>query len=125
MLYCFWQALQQIIVGCGEAFRLHMTPELQDVIFRALLHQNRFVRETCYDILAVLCTLCSHKQLLEFSDSVAERLQDGLNENWSQVCNKSQNKPHNPCEFEFNKRPAKTPWLRCARCAFTAAAAIV
>ena len=69
------------------------------MIFRALLHQNRFVRETCYHILAELCMLCSHEQLLEFSDSIAERLQDGLNENWSQVCNKSQKKPHSPCGF--------------------------
>jgi len=76
-----------------------VTPELRDVIFRALLHQNRFVRETCYHILAELCMLCSHEQLLEFSDSIAERLQDGLNENWSQVCNKSQKKPHSPCGF--------------------------
>lgn len=93
----FWQVLQQVIVGCGETFRPHVTPELRDVIFRALLHQNRFVRETCYHILAELCMLCSHEQLLEFSDSIAERLQDGLNENWSQVCNKSQKKPHSPC----------------------------
>ena len=62
-----------------------MTPELLDVMFRALLHQNRFVRETCYHTLAALCALCSHEQLLGFSDRVAERLQDGLNENWSQV----------------------------------------
>ena len=77
--------LQQIIDGCGEAFGPYVTPELLDVLFRALLHQNRFVRETCYHILAALCVLCSHEQLLSFSDRVAERLQDGLNENWSQV----------------------------------------
>lgn len=78
--------LQQIIDGCGEAFRPHVSPEFLDVLFRALLHRNRFVRETCYHVLAALCTLCTHQQLLEFSDSVAQRLQDGLDENWSQVC---------------------------------------
>ena len=70
-----------------------MTPELLRVIFRALLHQNRFVRETCYHILAALCALCPHEQLLGFSDSAAQRLQDGLNENWSQVCNCNQLSP--------------------------------
>ena len=79
------QVLQQIINGCGVAFGPHVTPELLDVLFRALLHQNRFVRETCYHIMAALCALCAHAQLLGFSDSVADRLQDGLNENWSQV----------------------------------------
>ncbi len=79
------QVLQQIVDGCGEAFGPYVTPELLEVLFRALLHQNRFVRETCYHILAALCALCSHEQLLSFSDRVAERLQDGLNENWSQV----------------------------------------
>jgi hypothetical protein len=77
--------LQQIVEGCGDEFAPYMTPELRSVIFRALLHRNRFVRETCYYTLAALCALCSHAQLLEFASDVAERLQDGLNENWSQV----------------------------------------
>ena len=77
--------LQQIIEGCGEAFQPHVTQELQDVTFRALLHQNRFVRETCYHTLAALCALCTREQLLQFADTAAEHLQDGLNENWSQV----------------------------------------
>ena len=79
------QALQQIINGCGEAFQPHATPELRGVVLRALLHQNRFVRETCYHVLAALCALCSRPQLLEFTEAATERLQDGLNENWSQV----------------------------------------
>ena len=79
------QALQQIIDGCGEAFQPHATPELRGVILRALLHRNRFVRETCYHVLAALCALCSRPQLLDFADAASERLQDGLDENWSQV----------------------------------------
>ena len=62
-----------------------MTPELRGVILRALLHRNRFVRETCYHVLAALCALCSRAQLLEFADAASERLRDGLDENWSQV----------------------------------------
>ena len=78
--------MQQIIDGCGKAFSPHVTPELLGVLlFRALLHQNRFVRETCYHILAALCTLCTHEQLLGFAHSAVQRLQDGLDENWSQV----------------------------------------
>ena len=77
--------LQQIVEGCGNEFAPYVTPELRSVIFQALLHRNRFVRETCYHTLAALCALCSRAQLLQFASDAAERLQDGLNENWSQV----------------------------------------
>jgi hypothetical protein len=79
------QALQKIMEGCGAAFQPHVTPELRRLLFRALLHPNRFVRETGYHITATLCTLCAGPQLEAFAPEVAERLQDGLSENWSQV----------------------------------------
>lgn len=79
------QALQKIMEGCGAAFQPHVTPELRRLLFRALLHPNRFVRETGYHITATLCTLCAGPQLEAFAPEIAERLQDGLSENWSQV----------------------------------------
>ncbi|KAK9917751.1 hypothetical protein WJX75_007815 [Coccomyxa subellipsoidea] len=80
-----FKALQKIMEGCGAAFQPHVTPELRRLLFRALLHPNRFVRETGYHITATLCTLCAGPQLEAFAPEVAERLQDGLSENWSQV----------------------------------------
>ena len=79
------QAMQHIIEGCGEKFQPEATPELRDLIYRALLHPNRFVRETCYHILATLCRVCAGPELGGFANEVAVRLQDGLSENWSQV----------------------------------------
>jgi len=79
------QALQQIVEGCGGAFQAEATPQLRGLIFRALLHPNRFVRETAYHITAALCALATAPQLDDFSKDVAGRLQDGLSENWSQA----------------------------------------
>ncbi len=80
-----YQALRQIMEGCGERFRPHATPELRALLFRALLHPNRFVRETGYHITATLCTLCAGPELEAFARDAVERLQDGLSENWSQA----------------------------------------
>jgi hypothetical protein len=77
--------MQHIIEGCGDRFQPEVTPELRDLIYRALLHPNRFVRETCYLILATVCRVCSGPELEGIANEVAARLQDGLSENWSQV----------------------------------------
>eukprot|EP00884_Botryococcus_braunii_P015994 jgi/Botrbrau1/3078/Bobra.0070s0065.1 len=80
-----FKALQHIIEGCEDRFQPAVTPSLRDLIYRALLHPNRFVRETCYHILASLCRVCAGPELEGFAADVAEHLQDGLSENWSQV----------------------------------------
>ncbi len=79
------QALQQVMEGCGPSFKPHVTPTLRALLYRALLHPNRFVRETGYHILATVCRLCAGEELRGFGIEVAKRLQDGLCENWSQV----------------------------------------
>lgn len=71
--------------GCGAAFQAEATPQLRALIFHALLHPNRFVRETGYHMAAALCALAAGPRLDEFSEDVACRLQDGLSENWSQA----------------------------------------
>ena len=73
--------------GCGRAFGACVTPALRALLFRALLHPNRFVRERGYHILAALCVLCAGERLLcELAPDAVPRLQDGLSENWSQAC---------------------------------------
>ena len=80
------QALQQVVEGCGTAFRPCIGPELRTLLLRTLLHPNRFARETAYHVLAALFGLCGGAgELLEWGGAAAERLQDGLSENWSQV----------------------------------------
>jgi hypothetical protein len=79
------QAVLEVVEGCGDGFAPHVTPELRALLLRALLHPNRFVRETCYHITAAVCRLSAGPALRGFAQEVAERLQDGLSENWSQV----------------------------------------
>ncbi|KAK9823094.1 hypothetical protein WJX72_000228 [[Myrmecia] bisecta] len=80
-----YRALQQVMEGCGPAFKPHVILELRSLLYRSLLHPNRFVRETGYHILASVCRLCKGDELHAFGQEVANRLQDGLSENWSQV----------------------------------------
>lgn len=72
--------------GCGPAFAPCVTPELRALLFRTLLHPNRFARETGYHVLAAVCQLAAGGSLLGWAPAAVERLQDGLSENWSQVC---------------------------------------
>lgn len=53
---CF-RSLQSVIEGCGRAFNEHITQDLLDLIFQALNHTNRFVRETGYQLCASLVSL--------------------------------------------------------------------
>ena len=79
------QALQQVIEGCGAAFRACVTPGVRALLLRTLLHPNRFARETAYHTLAALFALSAGPALLAWGEPAAARLQDGLSENWSQV----------------------------------------
>lgn len=51
------RCLQSVIEGCGKAFNEHITQNLLDLIFQALNHTNRFVRETGYQLCASLVRL--------------------------------------------------------------------
>ena len=43
-----------MIDGCGPTFNAHIDQELLDLIFTALTHTNRFVRETGYYVCSSL-----------------------------------------------------------------------
>ena len=79
------QALQQLAEGCGRAFAGAATPELRGLLLRGMHHPNRFVREAGYLTLAALCACAPPGSLDAWGAQAAERLQDGLSENWSQV----------------------------------------
>jgi hypothetical protein len=49
-------------------------------------HPNRFVRETAHFTAASMCEALAGLRLLGIGQELAERLADGLSDNWSQVC---------------------------------------
>ena len=55
--HLFCRCLQSVIEGCGKAFNEHITQNLLDLIFQALNHTNRFVRETGYQLCGSLVRL--------------------------------------------------------------------
>jgi len=52
--WCCFRCLQSIIEGLGSGFNEYIDQDLLDLIFRALTHTNRFVRETGYYVCASL-----------------------------------------------------------------------
>ncbi|GFO50484.1 Arm repeat-containing protein, partial [Plakobranchus ocellatus] len=98
-LETFMKGLQSVILGCGNSFNAFVDQELLDLIFEALTHTNRFVRETGYYVCSALVT-CGAKvgsesyseEVLSDENSIyrhgkvfAEYLGKGLADNWSQV----------------------------------------
>ena len=57
MAYTNCRCLQSVIEGCGKAFDEYITQDLLDLIFQALNHTNRFVRETGYQLCASIVRL--------------------------------------------------------------------
>ncbi|KAL3873788.1 hypothetical protein ACJMK2_036873 [Sinanodonta woodiana] len=55
-LETWMKCLQCVIEGCGHLFNSFVDQELLDLIFHALTHTNRFVRETSYYVCSVLVT---------------------------------------------------------------------
>lgn len=79
------KALQALLEGTGEAVRPYVTPELRDLLYRCLQHQNRFVRETGCFTMATLCHTLRGQELVDIAEEVAAKLADSLSDNWSQV----------------------------------------
>ena len=50
----YLRALEHAVVGCGSAFEPFITFDLLQLIFTALGHTNRFVRETGFRVLAAI-----------------------------------------------------------------------
>ncbi|XP_078673655.1 uncharacterized protein LOC144912352 [Branchiostoma floridae x Branchiostoma belcheri] len=96
-LETWMKCLQEVIEGCSSQFNPHVTQSLLDLLFQALTHTNRFVRETGFNVCGSLVT-CSLQQqegegtVLQESDTIllhgqqlAEHFATGLADNWSQV----------------------------------------
>ncbi len=83
------QAVLEIMENCGQAFSDHVDVTLIELTLKSLHHPNRFVRETCYHITAVLCGLMAGQLLRSHAGPISRQLRDGLSENWSQVCKRS------------------------------------
>lgn len=66
-----WRACA-VVAGCG-------------CVRRSMHHPNRFVRETAHFTAATLCQALQGERLLAVGQDLAERLADGLSDNWSQV----------------------------------------
>ncbi|RMX42240.1 hypothetical protein pdam_00011613 [Pocillopora damicornis] len=96
------RCLQSVIEGCGRAFNEYITQDLLDLIFQALNHTNRFVRETGYQLCASLVSLgrkqdessegtesvmidVKENAILKHGDQFSDYLKKGLSDNWSQV----------------------------------------
>ena len=88
-----WKALEssvrcvhRLVAGAGARFAPHATPELRKLLYGCLNHMNRFVRETAYLALAALCEALQGTAELEgMAVEVADKLRDGLSDNWSQA----------------------------------------
>ena len=48
----FSSALHHAVEGCGNSFEPHITSDLLDILFTALKHTNRFVREMGYKVMS-------------------------------------------------------------------------
>ncbi|XP_068751859.1 uncharacterized protein [Montipora capricornis] len=96
------RCLQSVIEGCGKHFNEHITQNLLALIFQALNHTNRFVRETGYQLCASLVRLGRQQDqtseaamtgevdvednaILKHGEQFADYLKKGLSDNWSQV----------------------------------------
>lgn len=89
------KALEQMITGSGNGFLPYIDQELLDLIFTALVHTNRFVRETGFSVCAALVSsgmnvsetaeLMESNPMIMYGDQLATHLGQGLADNWSQV----------------------------------------
>ncbi|KAH9503018.1 hypothetical protein Btru_072633 [Bulinus truncatus] len=98
-LETYMKCLQSVILGCGYRFNDYVDQELLDLIFEALMHTNRFVRETGFYVCGALVTcgakegsetdseskLTEENAIYRHGKVFAEYLGRGLADNWSQV----------------------------------------
>jgi hypothetical protein len=80
-----FKALQCLIEGTGEAIAAHLGAGERALIYRALQHPNRFVRETGFLTMGSLCGILRGANLLPQLDEMALWLGKGMGDNWSQV----------------------------------------
>jgi len=80
-----YRALQKIMEGCGQDFGPFLTSPLRDLIYRSLLHPNRFIREIGYFVCKSMVHALPRDLLVSVAPELAKQLADGLSDNWSQV----------------------------------------
>ena len=85
------KCLKCMIEGCGTSFNPFITQDLLELLFSALTHTNRFVRETGFNVCASIVTCGSnaktekHNSVQRYGHLFAHYLGIGLADNWSQV----------------------------------------
>lgn len=90
------KCLQAMIDGCGASFQIWINQELLDLLFQALKHTNRFVRETGFYVLGSLVscgpiengdnkTQINPFEFTQFGHQISHEIGLGLSDNWSQV----------------------------------------
>ena len=85
-----FRALQHIMEGCGgPQFRPYIDASLRALVYRALRHPNRFVREACQFILGSIAVSFKgteeYYELMDLLPELCAELALGLSDNWSQV----------------------------------------
>lgn len=78
--------------ACGRSRRTASQPararpcaQVRELLYKALHHPNRFVRETGHFTMCTVCAALRGPQLVAVAEEVAPRLADGMSDNWSQV----------------------------------------
>ncbi|GIL88525.1 hypothetical protein Vretifemale_16489 [Volvox reticuliferus] len=79
------KALQALVEGCGPVIGPLLDEPLRELLYKALHHPNRFVRETGHLTMCTVCAALRGPRLRAIAGQVAERLADGMGDNWSQV----------------------------------------
>ncbi|XP_071164390.1 uncharacterized protein [Mytilus edulis] len=96
-LETWMKCLECVVHSCGHLFNKYVDQELLDLIFMALLHTNRFVRETGFYVCAAIVSigvtgdgkstlkLKEENSVYRHGTQLSEYLGKGLSDNWSQV----------------------------------------
>ncbi|XP_064622843.1 uncharacterized protein LOC135485045 [Lineus longissimus] len=94
-LETWMKCLQFVVEGCGQGFNRHIDQELLDLIFSALAHTNRFVRETGFQVCGAIVGCAAENEdasilkednaVYRHGEKFSEELAKGLSDNWSQV----------------------------------------
>jgi len=86
------KCLRCMIEGCGKSFNEFINQELLDLLFSALTHTNRFVRETGFNVCSAI-VVCgnnldgtvNNNSVVKYGHAFAKYFAKGLADNWSQV----------------------------------------
>lgn len=96
-LETWMKCLESVVNACGHHFNQFVDQELLDLIWLALSHTNRFVRETGFYVCAALVSigvtddgketlkLIEENSVYRYGREISEHLAKGLSDNWSQV----------------------------------------